>query len=115
MPMDFDEYQEKARKTAIYPEGSRVTYPALGLAGEAGEVCELIKKSIRDGAAGPDGRRTIKIDETKVALELGDVLWYVAALAGDLGLSLGDIATMNLAKLGSRAERGVLTGSGSDR
>lgn len=115
MPIDFDEYQRAARKTAIYPEGSRVTYPALGLAGEAGEVCELIKKAIRDGEVGPDGRRTIKIDEVKVARELGDVLWYVAALAGDLGLSLGDIATMNIAKLGSRAERGVLTGSGSDR
>jgi NTP pyrophosphatase (non-canonical NTP hydrolase) len=115
MPMDFDEYQTKARKTAIYPEGSRVTYPALGLAGEAGEVCELIKKAIRDGAPGPDGGLAIEIDATKAVLELGDVLWYLAALAGDLGLSLGDIATMNIAKLNSRAERGVLTGSGSDR
>ncbi len=56
-----------AIKTAFYPHG--VNYPALGLAGEVGEVSELIKKSIRDNAP---------LDIQKLKLELGDVLWYLA-------------------------------------
>jgi hypothetical protein len=47
--MDFTEYQNKARQTAIYPDkGSNIYYPTLGLAGETGEVCEKIKKAMRD-------------------------------------------------------------------
>jgi len=104
MAMTFDEYQEFARSTAIYPEDCRVVYPTLGLCGEAGEVAEKIKKHMRDG-------RTL----VGVGLELGDVLWYISALADDLGVTLEEIAQANVAKLSSRMERNKITGDGDNR
>lgn len=103
--MTFNDYQAAAKKTAIYPEQHRVIYPALGLAGEAGEVAEKVKKWIRDGNLDPDA----------VKKELGDVLWYVAAVASDLGLTLDEVASANVQKLESRAARGTLGGSGDNR
>ena len=108
--MDLSEYQRESRRTAEYPREAWLAYPALGLAGEAGEVAEHAKKAIR-GDAGKVS------DERRAAMskELGDVLWYVAQLASELDLSLDDIAKQNLEKLFSRQERGVLSGSGDDR
>ncbi len=108
--MDLSEYQRQSRRTAEYPREAWLAYPALGLAGEAGEVAEHAKKAIRDD----EGKVS---DERKAAMskELGDVLWYVAQLASELGLSLDDIAEQNLEKLFSRQARGVLSGSGDDR
>ena len=109
--MDFSEYQSLSRRTATYPHaGADMTYPALGLCGEAGEVAEKVKKTIRDD----DG---ILSDERREALsrELGDVLWYLAQLATEAGLELESIAADNLDKLLSRQDRGVLRGSGDDR
>ena len=108
--MDLNEYQKTARRTAIYPEDHRVVYPALGLASEAGEVAGKIKKVLRD-QAGDFARAPLEA----IKDELGDVLWYVAVLAGDLGLSLDDIAAANLDKLASRQERGRLSGGGDQR
>ena len=102
--MTFDEYQEFARLTAVYPEDVKVVYPTLGLCGEAGEVAEKIKKHMRDG-------RSL----VGVGLELGDVLWYISALADDLGITLEEIAQANVDKLASRMERGKLGGSGDER
>jgi NTP pyrophosphatase (non-canonical NTP hydrolase) len=87
-----------------------LAYPALGLAGEAGEVAEQIKKSIRD-----DGGEVTEERLAAIAKELGDVMWYVAQLATELGLELDEIAGLNLEKLRSRQLRGVLAGSGDDR
>ncbi len=108
--MEFSEYQRLSRRTAEYPRAAWLTYPALGLAGEAGEVAEHAKKVIRDD----DG---VVSDERRGAMrkELGDVLWYVAQLASELGLELEDIAAANLEKLLSRQRRGVLSGSGDER
>lgn len=109
--MNFDDYQEKSRKTALYPEvGKNYIYPTIGLAGETGEVSEKIKKVIRDKGGKID-------DETRemIKKELGDVLWYVSQLASELGLSLDDIAEKNIEKLYSRLERGKLQGSGDNR
>ena len=47
--LDFNDYQKIAQTTAIYPKEYRITYPALGLVGEAGEVANKVKKLIRDG------------------------------------------------------------------
>ena len=102
--MTFDEYQEFARSTAIYPEDCKITYPTLGLCGEAGEVAEKVKKKLRDGKS-LDG----------VGLELGDVLWYISAHADDLGVTLEEIAQANVAKLRSRMERNKINGSGDNR
>jgi NTP pyrophosphatase (non-canonical NTP hydrolase) len=108
--MELSEYQRLSRRTAEYPREAWLAYPALGLAGEAGEVAEHAKKVIRDdGGVVEKGRRAA------MAKELGDVLWYVAQLASELGLGLDEIAAANLEKLISRQQRGVLSGSGDDR
>lgn len=109
--MEFSEYQQLSRRTATYPRaGEDMTYPALGLCGEAGEVAEKVKKTLRDdGGVLSDDRRDA------LSRELGDVLWYLSQLATEAGLDLEEIAGENLAKLFSRQERGVLRGSGDDR
>jgi len=109
--MEFSDYQKEARKTAIYPNsGKNFVYPTLGLAGEAGEVAEKIKKVIRDGNGAVSGEK-----KEELSKELGDVLWYAANLAEELGLNLDDIAKRNLEKLKSRQERGKLKGDGDNR
>lgn len=109
--MTFEEYQTQSRKTALYPDKDRnFVYPTLGLAGEAGEVAEKIKKVLRDGGG-------VMSDEkkTEIEKELGDVLWYVSQIATELGLSLDRVATVNIEKLLSRLDRGVIKGDGDDR
>lgn len=109
--MDFKEYQKRSRKTAFYPDaGGNYIYPTLGLVGEAGEVAEKIKKVLRDDGGEVSSEKRVEIEK-----ELGDVLWYLAQVASELGLSLEDIAQKNLEKLSSRKERGVLGGSGDNR
>lgn len=110
MPLSFSEYQDKAMTTAKYPDLVRVVYTALGLAGEAGEVANKVKKVLRDGdGVFTDGNRE------SISQEIGDCLWYAAALASDLGLDLEAIAQQNLDKLESRKTRGVIGGSGDLR
>ena len=109
--MNFTEYQELAKKTAIYPSRFFRVYPALGLCGEAGEVAEKIKKSIRDGID-YGYEEEFKADLTK---ELGDVLWFVAQMATELKVDLEYIAETNIKKLASRAKRGKIKGSGDNR
>lgn len=109
--MDFPTYQTKARDTAEYPViGHRVIYPTLGLANEAGEVAGKIKKVFRDkdGVIGPNELHALEA-------ELGDVLWYLAQVATELGLSLDQIAERNIAKLLDRKARGAIKGDGDDR
>jgi NTP pyrophosphatase (non-canonical NTP hydrolase) len=109
--MDLQAYQERSRETARYPEaGHNALYPTLGLCGEAGEVAEKVKKVLRDRGGRFDPEAC-----GEIALELGDVLWYVAQLATELDLRLEDIAAANLAKLASRAARNVISGSGDRR
>lgn len=113
MNITLDEYQRKAMNTAIYPDPGLpvgLYYTALGLAGEAGEVANKVKKVIRDNGGVLDGQRRLAISR-----EVGGVLWYCAALANELGYTLGDIAADNLDVLASRAERGVISGSGDNR
>lgn len=103
--MTFDEYQTQARATAIYSRDKAIVYPALGLAGEAGEVAEKVKKWIRDG----------NLDRDAIIKELGDVMWYIAALSGDLGIDMSEVAAQNIRKLQDRAARGKIQGSGDNR
>ncbi len=112
--MTLDDYQVHARSTALYPKAARVLYPTLKLAGEAGEVAEKLGKMMRDEGYLP-GASLSSAQLDALAKELGDVLWYVANLAADLGLSLEDVGQRNLDKLASRKERGVIHGSGDDR
>jgi NTP pyrophosphatase (non-canonical NTP hydrolase) len=103
--MTLSSYQRAASSTAIYPTQHAITYPALGLAGEAGEVANKVKKIIRDG----------KLDKASLKAEIGDCLWYIAALCRDLNVDLGDVAKANLEKLQDRKARGTLKGSGDTR
>jgi len=101
--MNFNEYQEEAVKTAIYTDP--IIYPALGLGNEAGEVQGKIKKMLRDDT----------FNKEDIAAEIGDVLWYIAALCRDLEIDMAEVALNNLAKLKSRKERGTIQGSGDNR
>lgn len=99
--MNLNEYQQAALRTAQV--GADLLEPidtagdALGIAGEAGEVADLIKKHIRHGHP---------LDKDKVAKELGDVLWYVAVLAHRIGWSLDGVAQANVEKLRKRYPEG---------
>jgi NTP pyrophosphatase (non-canonical NTP hydrolase) len=114
--MHLTEYQKLAHRTSLNTrygddeQMGRLIYPTLKLAGEAGEFAEKVGKLLRDkgGQVGAD-------DRSALADELGDVLWYVAEVATVLDASLDDVARRNVDKLRSRAERGVLQGSGDDR
>jgi NTP pyrophosphatase (non-canonical NTP hydrolase) len=103
--MSLNEYQNAAAKTAVYKTAHQILYPALGLAGEAGEVANKVKKMLRDN----------DFDRDAIVAEVGDVLWYIAALSRDLNVSLQDIALGNIEKLYGRKERGTLQGSGDKR
>mgnify|MGYP003121928485 FL=1 len=120
---DIEEYNDKFNEDGIpkndlaaysqWVEGKIITKGMtrqveniLGLVGEAGEVAEKLKKSLRDGAV---------LDKEGMIKELGDVLFYVAACANFYGSTLEKVANLNMKKLNSRKERGVLQGSGDNR
>lgn len=107
--MTLNDYQLHALETAIY--SMPIIYPTLGLTGEAGEVSDKVKKVIRD----KNGDFSLKDTRQAIAEEIGDVLWYCATLAHDLGYTLDEIGSMNYGKLKSRQARGKLHGSGDDR
>lgn len=132
--MTLDAYQVGAVGTAFYPgqnEPIGLIYCALKMTGESGEFAEKVGKAIRDdGYAAAEavlggvaenradlvwGDPLTNERREALAKELGDVLWYVAAAAKELGLTLGGVAQMNLDKLADRAARGVLQGSGDNR
>ena len=105
-PLTMDAYQQQAAKTAIYPPHSADQYLIAGLTGEVGELASIFAKHWRgDGDLNPD----------HAAAELGDVLWFVAMLADELGCNLSAIAQGNLDKLSDRQQRGKLKGSGDNR
>ena len=104
-------YQISACKTAIFPKEKATEYLTLGLTGEAGEIANKVKKFIRDGAP-PDEYESKKIE---IGYEIGDVMWYCAVLAEEMGMDLGHIMEKNLEKLADRKKRGTLSGSGDNR
>ena len=101
--MLLDEYQERARTMAVYPGEFAYNYLALGVAGEAGEVANKVKKVLRDkNGVMDDTSRALIVDE------LGDVLWYIALMAHELGVTLQDVAEGNIAKLTERKARNLI-------
>ena len=105
MKYTLNEYQSEAQSVRL--ESAGPMYALFGLPGEVGEVCSLVAKAIRDGR-----KFTYDSDMRK---ELGDVLWFVAAIAADHGFTLEEVAQSNINKLMSRKERGTLQGSGDNR
>ncbi len=113
--INFDEYQELALSTAMYPHvGSNLIYPSMGLAGEAGEYLDKVKKNWRNNNCMSANNLTPE-QKKEFAKELGDVLWYAAASARELGYSLSGVAALNLDKLGDRRNRGVIKSEGDNR
>lgn len=136
--MDFKEYQAKAVSTAIYQgRGNNLAYPVLGLMGEVGELIEKVEPAL--AFYDPMTRRLLKLswkasriaevvkrvfrgdrevnDDFRelVKKELGDVLWYIAAICSELGLDMDEVARLNTEKLASRKKRGKLHGQGDNR
>lgn len=108
--MTTDEYQEKCHTFRDYENTPKVIYTTLGLTGEAGEVADKVKKMFRDNGGKMDDHLRLEI-----AKELGDVAWYLAELADDLGFRLSEIFDMNIEKLTDRMARDKLKGSGDNR
>ena len=109
--MTADFYEMKAGQTAIFPKNQALEYLALGLTSEAGEVAGKVKKLIRDG----EDMEGFELKKMAIASEVGDVLWYCAMLAKEVGVPLNDIMKDNLKKLHGRKVRGTLHGSGDNR
>lgn len=110
---DINEYQKFTESTAIYPSKGTMgglVYAVLGLNGEAGEVAEKIKKAIRDDAGVISPHR-----RGELIRELGDVMWYAARIASELGYDLSTVLEANVQKLNSRKGRDTLQGSGDER
>jgi len=109
----FKQYQDLTVKTAVYPEAgtgslSAVSYCALGLAGEAGEIANKVKKLLRD--CDTEEKRM------KIVAECGDVCWYLSQLLLELAQApLGEVALANIFKLADRQNRGQLHGGGDNR
>lgn len=110
--MTFDEYQAKAITTNLKNDDPvlEILQQVLGLGDEAGEVQSIFKKWVRD-----KGSDFEKLDLQNIKKELGDILWYIAVVSHDLGISLNDIAVLNNIKLADRQARGTLAGSGDNR
>lgn len=94
--MNMNMYQQMSARTANKHEGELANY-ALGIAGEAGEVADLIKKVVFHGH---------EMDKEKVKKELGDVMWYLSQIARLAGLTLEEVATANIEKLYKRYPNG---------
>tara|TARA_E500000081_G_scaffold121142_1_gene125918 strand:+ start:1555 stop:1944 length:390 start_codon:yes stop_codon:yes gene_type:complete len=109
--MTAEFYEMKAGQTAIFPKNQALEYLALGLTSEAGEVAGKVKKLIRDG----EDVEGFELKKMAIASEIGDVLWYCAMMAKEVGVPLNDIMKDNLKKLHGRKERGTLHGSGDNR
>ena len=113
--MKLDKYQKQAAEFDLFETSVDLKSPGflekvLGIAGEAGEVTDKVKKIIR-----VKGGYASEEDRMEIAKELGDVLWYVANIARYLDVSLSDIADGNIAKLSSRKKRNKLHGEGDNR
>jgi NTP pyrophosphatase (non-canonical NTP hydrolase) len=102
--MNINQYQYDGMKTRL--PSANEDYSLLGFVGEVGELYSLLAKSIRDGK---------DLDTEMVKKELGDCLWFIAAIATDFGFTLEDVAEVNLTKLNKRKTKGTLTGSGDER
>lgn len=106
MTVTFNDYQEKAHETAVYPPENGLAYLVTGMVAEAGEVAGKVAKHFRG-----DG----DLDNQELAKEMGDLLWFIAETSFHLGVKMSDVAQANIDKLADRKARGVLKGNGDNR
>lgn len=109
----FDAYQKAAGDTAVYPDDishapGGLLYAVMGLLGEAGELANATKKILR-------GDKTLSNQRDMLIAELGDVMWYTAAIASELGVDLSEVAGKNIDKLRDRQQRDKIKGDGDLR
>ena len=108
--LNFESYQSELHEIqqnfSVWGTSKALPTLALGLAGETGEVCEILKRYFREG---------IEPNEQQLTKELGDIVAYVTLLAIFYNIPLRTIFEVNLAKLTDRKERGVLEGKGNNR
>jgi NTP pyrophosphatase (non-canonical NTP hydrolase) len=106
----LNSYQEEAARTMTSERGAMnrdgLACEGMGIAGEAGEVADLLKKHLFHGHP---------LDKDKLVKELGDVLWYVAALASHLGVDLEEVARANIKKLEKRYPNGFSKADSQNR
>lgn len=108
--MTLNEYHTAAvNAKKLYPADKALPVIVLGLTEEAGEVAGKVKKFLRGDSIDPCA---LDLD---VAMELGDVLWYLCNVADYFGYTLEQVAAMNIVKLNDREERNALSGSGDNR
>jgi NTP pyrophosphatase (non-canonical NTP hydrolase) len=112
--IQFKEYDDFVTQTDSGNYGTGLAYPALGIAGEAGEVADKVKKLWRNKNVS-EGSQLTEIDALALEQELGDVLWYISALARRIGSSLEEVAEENMRKLRDRKARGVIKSEGDNR
>ena len=103
----LEEYADLTRRTSVYPISRELEYLSLGLAGEAGEIANKVKKIIRGDPHNPDDK--------EIALEIGDLLWYADRLCSCLGTSMENVIRSNMTKLEGRMKRGTIKGNGDGR
>ncbi len=116
--MNVDEYQAAALSTADYKDDDQALMCAItGMPGELGEAMEALKKYVRedDEKAGMSPINAFRKFQAKTVFELGDLMWYIAVYSHIWDIRLSDILDANVAKLSSRAQRGVLHSSGDHR
>jgi len=104
--MNFEEYEDFVEEMRVFPLAHKIIYPALGLAGESGEAVEKVKKWLR-------GDR--ELDREGLLKEMGDVLYYLTALAHDIDYTLKEVMETNVIKLSKRKKEDKIKGSGDNR
>ena len=104
-------------KTAVFKDWCKSGYPVMQLCSEAGEIAGLVAKVQRKSQDSQEAEETYQDPEfkTKLKKELGDVLWYVAAIGHVYGIDLEDVGITNINKLADRMNRGVIHGNGDER
>lgn len=121
--MELNEYQKRAMETCM-ESSKNFTYMSYGLMAEVGEIADKIAKWRRKGIARIDSNHLVFNTSDKgvarqymleLMAEVGDCLWFVSGLSDVCGFSLQEVSDMNLEKLHSRQERGVIDGSGDNR
>lgn len=113
----LEEYQEWTPTTAKYDKEVEEVYLLTGLAAEAGEMVGKFAKLIRDGQGEVlwGTPYEMSVYQNDVLKELGDIQWFISQICNMYGFTMKDVLLMNMAKLESRKERGVLGGSGDNR
>lgn len=111
--MNLNEYQQFTINSAFFTENKNIdflSYLTIGISGESGELANKVKKIYRDKRGIVDNE-----DKEHLALELGDIIWYISVLAKKLGFTIDELLQMNVDKINRRIKNKTQEGSGDER